>query len=212
MAEQLHMPNGTNTIPSPADQLREEYERQQKLFEAQPPIVQRFLEAQARQIAEAYTEQTPTLHFMLPDRVTIKVGEKDELVPVPQASREQSIGKLIDRLGRKTIYNTLRQRLIELEQTHDQAVNACASLLRYSAAMHIIHNMLPSGRTVSYISAEDEEIPNIPTKEDLEPASAIMASTDAVTEDGNTEEGRGNLQVPFVAAAAEVLFTPMGGI
>ena len=39
-----------------SERLTEEYERQQTLFSAQPAIVQRFLEAQGKQIAEAVVE------------------------------------------------------------------------------------------------------------------------------------------------------------
>ncbi len=49
MAEKTQLRNSATA----ADQLREEYERQSALFDAQPTIVQRFLEAQASQIANA---------------------------------------------------------------------------------------------------------------------------------------------------------------
>ena len=39
-----------------SDRLAEEYKRQQALFSAQPAIVQRFLETQGKQIAEAVVE------------------------------------------------------------------------------------------------------------------------------------------------------------
>jgi hypothetical protein len=67
----------------------------------------------------------------------------------------------------------------------------------------MVHNMLPSGRNVSYLAADDEDIPSIPSgnMEDLE--SAITAATDAIIEEGegNAEIGRGSLQVPYVPAA-----------
>ena len=53
MAEKTQLKN-TATV---ADQLREEYERQSSLFDIQPTIIQRFLEAQASQIANAFFER-----------------------------------------------------------------------------------------------------------------------------------------------------------
>ena len=67
----------------------------------------------------------------------------------------------------------------------------------------MVYNMLPSGRSVTYISEEDEDVPTIPTGGALEPASAITASTDAIAEEGKAEAGRGSLLVPYVAAARQ---------
>jgi hypothetical protein len=65
----------------------------------------------------------------------------------------------------------------------------------------MVHNMLPSGRTVQYVAAEGEEIPSIPMKGDLEPGSAITATTDAIVTEEGGEAGRGELLVPYVEAA-----------
>jgi hypothetical protein len=183
---------------SPANSLREEYARQQALFDAQPAILQRFLEVQARQVAEAFTERTQRVRFTLPDRVT--VGEKAETLPVPESARHQSVGKLGDQLAGRDVHVTLRQRLTELESSPDKGIAASAGLIRFAAAQHIIHNMLPSGRSVTYAAAEGEEIPSIPVA-GAEPESAITAETDAIAEEGKAENGRGSLQVPFVPAA-----------
>jgi hypothetical protein len=90
--------------------------------------------------------------------------------------------------------------LNELDQSPDHAISTSAGLLRYSAAIHMVHNMLPSGRSVTYRPDEGEDIPTIPV-EDLEPESAITQASDAIAEEGKAEEGRGELQVPFVPAA-----------
>ncbi len=201
MADELHKSNGIPASVSPADQLREEYERYQSLFTAQPPIVQRFLEAQGGQIAEAFTEGAQHVHFLLPDRVVVEPGSDHEPLPVPQAIREQSVGKFSERLMRKTVHDSLRQRLTELENSTDKAVSISAGLLRFAASNHIIENMLPAGRTVTYIAEEGDEIPTIPIADDLQPESAITASTDAIAEEGKSDEGRGSLQVPYVPAA-----------
>jgi hypothetical protein len=95
----------------------------------------------------------------------------------------------------------LRQRLTELEQSSDLAVVIAASLIRFASAAHMVRNMLPSGKIVSYISSEEDDIPSIPVNEGTEPESAITAPTDAIAEEGEAENGRGSLQVPYVPAA-----------
>ena len=184
---------------TPANQLRLEYERQNTLFDTQLPIVQRFLEAQALQIAEAYAERAQRVRFMLPDRVIAAVGK--EPIVVPQAVREQRVGVFADKLARRDIHDTLRQRLTELEQSNDQAIVIAASLVRFASATHMVRNMLPSGKIVTYLPAEEDDIPSIPVSKGTEPESAITASTDAIAEEGNLEAGRGSLQVPYVPAA-----------
>ena len=110
-------------------QLRDEYEAQRVLFEAQPPLVQRFLEAQARQLAETLThpERVPQARFTLPDRVVVEVRGQPQ--PIPAEAREQLAGGLIDRLTRGDVRLALRQRLVELEQEPDRAVAAGAGLV-----------------------------------------------------------------------------------
>jgi hypothetical protein len=169
------------------------------LFDLQPGIVQRFLDAQAHKISEAYFERSHTVRFVLPDRVTLKPDS--EPVPVPAGVREQHVGSFTDRLARRDVHETLRRRLAELNQSTDPAVAASAELIRFSSATHLVRAMLPSGRSVTYVAADDEDIPTIPASNDIEPESAITASTDAIAEDTGSDEGRGSLQVPYVPAA-----------
>jgi hypothetical protein len=201
MVEHLHISNGSHSPGSAADQLREDYEKSQALFNCQPAIVQRFIEAQARQVAEAYTDLSVRVHFTLPDRVVSEPGETAAPLTVPAKLREQSVGKVVDQIARRPVHASLRQRLTELEQSPDRSVFISADLVRYAAAMHIVHNMLPSGRTVTYTTADDDEIPTIPSGSGIEPDSAITAASDAIAEEGSSEEGRGSLQVPYVPAA-----------
>jgi len=190
-----------NSHGTPVDRLREEYTQQQMLFNAQPVIIQRFLETQSRQIAEAFIERASGLRFTLPDRVITKPEGGVDPLPVNKSVREQHIGSLRDRFGRRDVHLLLRQRLAELDQSGDEAIAVSAGLIRFTAATHMVYNILPSGRHVSYIAAEGEDIPSIPAADDMEPESAITASTDAIAEEGKVEEGRGNLLVPFVPAA-----------
>jgi len=103
----------------------------------------------------------------------------------------------------------LRQQLAELEQSPTRAVAVAARLIRHVTVAHMIHNMLPAGRSVTYVPAEGEEIPSIPVADALEPASAITATTDAIVEEGeaDADAGRGELQVPY-APAARMFYLP----
>ena len=187
--------------------LRGEYAAWQALFEAQPGLGQRFIEAQGRGLAEALArrEAGSQLRFTLPDRVVLVApptpGEAGPQVPVPPEFREQLAGGLIERLTRANLALAVRQRLGELEQSPNRAVAVSAGLLRFAASAHLVRGLLPSGRTVRYLSAEGEEIPSLPVAAESETGSAITAATDAIAEEGGNEAGRGELLVPFVPGA-----------
>ena len=188
-----------------SERLTEEYELQQALFSAQPAIIQRFLEAQGKQIAESVVDGALQARFSLPDRVVIaleNVGHPAAVVTIPQKQRTYAVGGLLSRIRKAELYKELRHSLNELEQSPDRAISVAAGLLRHAAVMHMVYNMLPAGRSVSYKPAdEDETIPSIPEEEGLEPESAITAPSDAIVEEGKTEQGRGELLVPFVPYA-----------
>jgi len=187
---------------SAVSQLRQEYLGYQELFQIQPPLVQRFLETQASSVAEAIIQGLAQVRFTLPDRVVLSKQEGEaKTVSVPSESREQITGGLMDRLMRTDLRTALRLRFGELEQSSNRAVSVSASLLQHAVVNHMVHNMLPSGRTVHYLAAEGEEIPSIPVKGDLEPGSAITATTDAIVTEEGGEAGRGELLVPYVEAA-----------
>jgi hypothetical protein len=196
----------SNTPPGLADKavshLRQEYLSHQELLQIQPPLVQRFLETQASAVAEAVIQNASQVHFTLPDRVMIH-REDAEAKPsnVPKESREQMTGGLIDRITGTDLRTALRLRLSELEQSSNRAVSVSASLLRHVVVSYMVHNMLPSGRTVHYEVAEGEEIPSVPVRSETEPESAITAPSDAIGMDEKEEAGRGELLVPYVEAA-----------
>ena len=177
--------------------MRQEYEQQHAHFNGQPPIIQRYFEVQAQQVGKAIEQNLSQIHFQLPDRVV--TGQRELLVP--EESREQLAGGLVERLTRVDARTALRQRLVELESSSNLALVVAAGILRHAIAMHLVHTMLPSGRPVKYQTIEGEEIPSVPIPGDLEPESAITASTDAIVEEGQAEDGRGELLVPFVPAA-----------
>jgi hypothetical protein len=189
-------------FPIPASHLRQEYEQQKALFENQPPIIQRFLESQARQIADGLVSRTVQTRFTLPDRVVIhlkQVGQR-AVVTIPEAQREQKLGSFWDSLSRREVREAILRRLQELEQSSDQAIAASASLLRFAAATHMVSGLLPAGRSVTYRPDDNEAIPSIPSGDDA-PESAITQASDAIAELGTAEAGRGELQSPFVPAA-----------
>jgi hypothetical protein len=186
------------------ERLAEEYECQQALFSAQPAILQRFLETQAKRIAQALMEGEWQVKFSLPDRVAYaleNVGQS-ALVTIPQPERTHTAGSLMNRFRRMELYKELRHTFTELEQSPDKAVSVAAGLMRHATVMHMVYQMLPAGRAVLYKPAgEDEMIPSIPQSDAFEPESAITALTDAIVEEGKAEEGRGDLLVPFVPYA-----------
>jgi hypothetical protein len=185
-----------------SESFQDEYRQQEALFKAQPAIVQRFLEAQARNLAEAFIQRATHVRFSLPDRVMCEPGASvTTLTSVPASVRGQSVGGVRDRVAGTDLHVTLRDRLSQLDQSPERAVAISAALVRHATAMHMIYNMLPSGRTVTYVPEEGEEVPTVPVGDSLEPESAITATTDAIVEEGQTEAGRGNLLVPYVPAA-----------
>lgn len=171
------------------------------LYGAQPPPVRRLLETQARQLAEALTqrEHPARARFTLPDRVIVEAGGGEQTIPAD--FREQMAGGLMERLTRADSTAAVRQRLTELEQSPNPVVAVSVGLLRHATAMHMVHELLPAGRSVTYVAAEGEEIPTIPLRDSLEPESAITAPTDAMVEEEQLDAGRGELLVPYVPAA-----------
>jgi hypothetical protein len=187
-----------------ADELiHEEYRTQQALLEAQPALVQRFLEGQARRLAGSVHKNQMQASFNLPDKVVLP-GQGEQagvLAPVPTEYREQWLGTVINRLTRADVRFVLRQRLSELEGAADPAVVTSARLIRHATALYMVHEMLPAGRTVVYQTGEGEEIPTFPVENKRSLASAITQASDAIVEDAPEEKKRGELQAPFVPYA-----------
>jgi hypothetical protein len=195
-----------------ASYLHQEYESHQVQYASQPGLIRRFLDAQARLLAEAVMLNLSQVQFLLPDRIMVEGQELE----VDTGQREQLAGGLRNRLGRSHLRDALNIRFLEMEQSGDEALAACGQLMRYTTAVQMIYQMLPDGRRVNYIALAGEEIPTIPAKvpdENLPEAlrdgdgrrnslkSALMAATDAIVEEGPVDPDRGELQVPFSAAA-----------
>lgn len=199
MSDKTDITEPETTSGGARNYLQDEYQHWEALFAAHPTIVQQFLQAQARQLADALTQNVSQGRFTLPDLIVLEAGEAP--TPVPADFREQLVGGVLDRLTHADLSSVLRQRLGELESVPERAVAISASLIRYSTAVYMVHNLLPSGRSVTYVTAEGEEIPILPVADTQEPESAITAATDAIAEEGEAEAGRGELLVPYVPAA-----------
>jgi hypothetical protein len=184
--------------PGITQSLGQEYAAQQALFDAQPRQVQQFLSGQAHALAEALVRETSQVRFALPDRVALSPSGETAVVPEPV--REQMAGGLLDSLTGADLRIALRHRLVELDGSSEQAVGVAAQLIRHATAIHMVHDMLPAGRSVTYVAAEGEEIPTEPVASAEEIASALVAESDSIAEEGKEEE-RGELVVPYVAAA-----------
>ncbi|OGO68409.1 MAG: hypothetical protein A2Z49_08200 [Chloroflexi bacterium RBG_19FT_COMBO_56_12] len=185
---------------SPAvSQLRQEYTEVQTHFQAQPPNVQRFLEAQAEGIADAILQNLSQVRFNLPNQLDASLNDNPQAIP-PEM-RPQMVGTSMRRLAHKDLRTALRQTLLELEQSNLPAVSASAALLRYATATAMVHKLLPSGHTVIYMAAEDDTIPSIPVQTASASKSAIHFVSDTMVETGLAEDERSELQVPYVEAA-----------
>jgi hypothetical protein len=186
---------------SPAGHLKQELDDHRALLQAQPRMVQRFLEAQAQQLAESLVQRAPAARFTLPDQVIVEPGGAP--VRIAETARETSVGGLVDRVKGADIRVLTRQRLAELEQSTDAGLAAAAKLMRHATVEHMIYRRLPSGRSVTYQAAPGESIPSLPADDQADVQSAITATTDAIAEEGRAEEGRGELLVPYVPYARQ---------
>jgi hypothetical protein len=191
---------------NPASNLNQEYFHWQAVFDVQPDLIQRFLESQARILGDALIQSLSQIRFTFPDSVVVNLpspGETPILDQVPLEQREQLIGGLMERLARTNIGTSFRQRLDELEASSLEAVSICSSLIRFATATDMVHDRLPSGRSVVYLTDGDEDIPTIPADEREEIPSAITAATDAIVEEDTQDQEitRGELLVPYVPAA-----------
>ncbi len=181
------------------EELRLEFERLSNAFAEQPRVTQRFLHLQGRQLAESLAAPHPpsAFRFRLPDQINCQ-GRSE---PIQSELREQLVGGLLERWTRTDPVAALRTRLAELDQHERPEVATAARLIRYAAALALVQDLLPAGRTVTYLALPGEEIPTLPVSEPDTPGSAITAATDAIAEEGAAESDRGELLVPFVPAA-----------
>lgn len=202
--KQMILAESSNQLQPPAEltePLQCELEEVRQLFASQPLLVQRFVEAQAARLADAIINNAPEVRVSLPDRVIVAVGgDGSQTLTIPAEQREVQLGGWARRLRRTELRLLAKQRLLELEQSENQAVREAARLLRHTTAVHIVYNLLPAGRSVHYRAEEGESIPSIPLEEE-QIESALTATTDAIAEEKSEEKARGELLVPYVPYA-----------
>ncbi len=180
--------------------LRPELLQMEALLDAQSNTTRQFLRLQAQRIAEAMQHKTGQVRFTLPDRINNAAGVQ---LTIDAGQREQSVGGGLS-LRRRSVHDVgdgLRQRLDELRAASEDALQVCADLIMHACARFIVHDLLPAGRSVTYTAEESGDIPAQPADSGLDPESAITQASDAISEEGAADAGRGTLQVPFTPYA-----------
>ena len=154
-------------------QLHEEWQAQQELFQFQPASVQRHIEVQAAQLAQALVRRQGQAPIVLPERVRVSAQpqRRNETVLVPIEFRKQVIAGLLGRMPAKDIRTAVRQRLTQLEQSPYQAVAVSARLLRYATVTYLVHDLLPAGQAVTYLAAEGDALPTVPVADSSLPSA-----------------------------------------
>ena len=114
-----------------------------ELLSIQPPLTQRFVEAQARHLADAIVQRAQQVRFSLPDQV-IGPGSDARPVTVSTGYREQVVGGtgFLDRFARTDARKAIAQRLQELELMSNREVSISARLLRHATVIYMVHGML----------------------------------------------------------------------
>jgi hypothetical protein len=153
---------------SPVSQLREKYEKINRLYQEQPEPVQRFISSQTLQLGQAIVQSLSVIRFSLPSQVVLQGA----VFNIPPSQRQQTIGGFFDRAARKDTRTAFKQRLAKLEWTSNPALTICTSLIRYATAVAIVHAILPSGQSVTYRALDGEEIPTIPLENTALPPTA----------------------------------------
>lgn len=210
-SEQTLLPISKNNLPGlPVSQLKSEYESIKALYNLQPAQVQRFMELQASQIVQAIVQTTAVpnrqaqFRFQFPDRIILETNRTGDLetVSISADARQQIVGGLVERLAHIDSRVLLRQRLFELELSSETGLAAAARLVRFTTARRLIESMLPSGRSVTYVAQDREDIPSIPVDNGKQILSAITSNSDAIALDEDEPAiGRGALQTPYAPAA-----------
>lgn len=167
-------------------------------FLDQEPMVQGFIDTQAKMIALDLVANKRRIKFNLPDRMTTHIPQFDHLVTVriPNPERARSVSTSWSLFGKRTIKDALSSHLRAMEQSQDQAIAACGALYRYRIATALVSQILPNGKNVHYHAIHDEAIPSIPD-DDHSPNSAITQASDAIGIDESESAKRGELQTPF---------------
>lgn len=191
-------------IDDTSSRLRQEYKAYASLFQAQPAEIQNLLKEQAAILSEAVEQGRAKVQFTLPELIASRpqVGDPNNIAYIPADNREQSAGGWLARLTHTSLLVELNQRLAELGGSPNQAVSAAAGLLRYAIAIHMVYDMLPTGKSVIYATVEGDDIPNRPADLDFSQESGSDAALDKPTADSTFDMDRTELMSPYVEAAS----------
>jgi hypothetical protein len=127
------------------------------------------------------------------------------MLSVRAAWREQRVGGVFARLARADIHAAVLERLAKLEQAREPALEVAAGLLRFATARYIVHDMLPSGRPVTYVPDVGEDIPSIVASDGREAAHAVAGDFASTGGDGPAECDESQARL---APAARRFFVP----
>ncbi len=92
-------------------------------------------------------------------------------------------------------------KLVHLEHSSDIGLAYCGSLMRFSVAWSMVHQLLPDGRPVRYRCEEGDEIPSLP--QDVLPEMRSITKAGNVTDHQSWESGaeQEEEQSPYSRAA-----------
>ncbi len=186
-------------------QLRQEYLACQDLFDQQPASIQQDLVAQAAQMTKGLFSKTGQIQYHLPETVVSHApnGETQNLT-TPRYMRHLRVGNLINRVLHSDPRAALNEQLLQLERSEEPAVSTGAALLRHVLAHYIVHEYLPGGQTVQYLSDAGEEIPYIPVR------TAIETQPDNSNHPGKGPDNPGTRLELRQEAAVGVSYDPRG--
>jgi len=185
---------------STAGILLQEYNFWQGLLTNQPMPVQHFLGKQASNLANALVHKSFPVRFTLPEQVIVENplsnGKGIRTLVVPPKARQQCVYGIVERLRTREISKAVCRHLDALEASSNYAIAAGAGLVRFATAKLMIHDMLPAGRTVTYISLQGEGIPCEPADEEHKSGTSLIKSSSSNFEDESLIENKG--EMPYV--------------
>jgi hypothetical protein len=193
------------TLQDSRDVAEQRFREVMALLEAQSAPTRRHLHDEGRRLAQLLSERPPSLHFSLPAEVILPAissaasngHDGSNLAPVVR--RNWATGGRLSHLSPGWQAGALSRRFDRLESSADAATAVAATLLRHATAQALVHDLLPSGRPVSYLPAEEGDLPSIPGNP---PAASASLAEGRVN--GHSD---GELHVPYVPYA-RLFFLP----
>jgi len=165
----------------PPTHLEQELHDHEALLKAQTKMVQRFPGGPGSSTGRGACSSALPGALHLPDEVVTDAQAKTS-ARVPPAGRERPLAASSIGSRAAMCASWCASVWRSLSNPPTPPSQPAARLLRHSTVMHMIHRMLPSGRSVNYRAPEGETIPYVPVEGEADAASAITATTDAIVE------------------------------